>query len=262
VMAKYLETGTREGLERAESALGKALELNPDLPLAHKLLAQLEVDLGRARDAMARLVARAKCADPELMAGLVSACRYCGLLDASVAAHARAIGLDPKIKTSVPHTWFMQGDHSRVAGVKVAEFPYIVPISLSELGRGAEALPVLREIEPKIPSRLRDFITAARTLLEGDASASVAAAKRVAASDFRDPEGLFYIARHLSHLDEAGPALELLERVVAGGFFCYPVLARDPWLNPLRRKAAFTKLLRKAEAQHLDAVAAFDGVNQ
>src|SRR5215471_8664687 len=48
VMAKYLETGRREELDRAEAAFRRALELNPDLALAHKLYAQLEVDLGRA----------------------------------------------------------------------------------------------------------------------------------------------------------------------------------------------------------------------
>jgi hypothetical protein len=144
--------------------------------------------------------------------------------------------------------------------VKIAEFPYIVPLSLAALGRGAEALPVLRELEPKIPTRLRDFIIAARTLIEGDHAESMAAARRVAASDFRDPEGLFYLARHVSHLGETSAALELLERVVAGGFFCFPILARDPWLDPLRKKPAFTKLLRKAETQHLEAAAAFDGL--
>ena len=97
VMGKYLPTGTREGLDLAEAALRRALELNPDLPIAHKLLAQLEVDAGRAQDAMSRLILRAQIADPELLAGLVSTCRYCGLLDASVAAHGRAVSLEPRI---------------------------------------------------------------------------------------------------------------------------------------------------------------------
>src|SRR5579864_93350 len=258
VMGKYLETGTRDALDRAEVAFRRALELNPDLTTAHKLYAQLEVDLGRAHDAMTRLLERARTADPELLAGLVSACRYCGLLDASVAAHARAVSLEPKIRTSVPHTWFMQADHAKVATIKVAEYPYIVPLSLAELGRGAEALPVLRELEPKIPTRLRDFIVAARTLLEGQAAESIAAAIRIAASDFRDPEGLFYLSRHLAHLKEARPALELLERVVAGGFFCFPIMAHDPWLDSLRKKPTFTRLLRRAEAQHLEARASFE----
>jgi DNA-binding winged helix-turn-helix (wHTH) protein/tetratricopeptide (TPR) repeat protein len=257
VMGKYLPTGTQHGLVQAEAAFRRALEVNPDLTIAHKLFAQLEVDLGRAHDAMVRLTERAHTADPELLAGLVSSCRYCGLLDASVAAHLRALDLEPKIRTSVGHTWFLQGDHARVATVKVAEYPYIVAISLWELGRAEEALAVLRDLEPKIPTRLRDFILAARTLLEGRPAESIAAVGRVVASDFRDPEGLFYLSRHLAHLNETGAALDLFERVVAGGFFCFPAMARDPWLDALRKKPAFARLLRQAQVQHQAALEAF-----
>jgi DNA-binding winged helix-turn-helix (wHTH) protein/tetratricopeptide (TPR) repeat protein len=258
VMGKYLPAGTQAGLAEAERAFRRALELNPDLALAHKLFAQLEVDLGRGHDAMVRLVERAQTADPELLAGLVSACRYCGLLDASAAAHERALELDPRIRTSVGHTWFLQADHPRVATVRAADYPYIVAISLAELGRTSEALWILRDLEPKIPNRLGDFIAAARMLLEGKAAESVAAVGRILASDFRDPEGLFYLTRHLAHLNESGRALEIFERVVDGGFFCFPALARDPWLDSLRKKPAFMKRLRRAESRHQESLAAFE----
>src|SRR5262249_11796107 len=159
---------------------------------------QLEADLGHAHDALVRLVGRARTADPEIMAGLVTACRYCGLLDASVAAHLRARQLDPKIGTSVMHTWFMQGDHSRLAKLSVADFPYIVPLALAELGRGDEALPALREAEAKMPTRRRHMAVAARMLIEGRVSESVSAVKAMLSPDFRDPEGRFYVARHLA----------------------------------------------------------------
>ena len=191
------------------------------------------------------------------MVGLVSVCRYCGLLEASVAAHQRALELDPRIRTSVPHTWCMQADHSRLATVKIDEFPYIVPLALAELGRKDEALPPLRELEQKIKTRIRDFIVAVRALLENDRAESLAAVRRILASDFRDPEGLFYLSRHLARLNETAPALEILERVVAGGFFCFPVMAKDPWLDSLRKKPAFSKLLRQAETQHQAAAATF-----
>jgi DNA-binding winged helix-turn-helix (wHTH) protein/tetratricopeptide (TPR) repeat protein len=254
VMGKYLDTGGAQNLDQAEAAFNRALSLNPDLPLTHKLLAQLEVDRGRARDAMARLVERARLADPELLAGLVTTCRYCGLLEASVAAHARAVVLEPKLRTSVAHTWFLQGDYARVAAVKPALFPYIVPLSLAEIGRKDDGLAVLRELEPKIPARLRPLISAARLLLEGKMAESLAS---VHAFDLQDPEAFFYAARHLAKLGDADRAIALLDRSVAGGFFCYPAMARDPWLNPVRKKAAFAKILKKAESQHQQAATLF-----
>ncbi len=257
VMSKYLPAGTSDGLQQAEAALKRALELNPELPLAHKLYAQLEVDLGRARDAMERLIERAHTPDPELFVGLVSTCRYCGLLDASVAAHKRAVELDPKIRTSVPHTWFLQADHARLGSVKLEEFPYIVPIAFMAAHREKETLPALRELEQKTKTRIRDFITAARALIENDSNESIAAINRIIASDFRDPEGLFYLSRHLSHLGQIEPALQLLERVVKGGYFCYPAMAGDPWLDPLRKRAEFKKMLARTEAQYRDGMGAF-----
>ena len=256
VMAKYLPTGASEGLDMAEQAFRKALQLNPDLPLTHKLYAQLEVERGLARDAMARLIERTHTADPELLAGLVTTCRYCGLLEASVAAHERAIGLEPKLKTSIIHTWAFQGAHDRIVTLKAAEFPYLVPLSMDELGRRTEALAALREVEPKIPTRVRDLVTAALFLLEGKAAESVAAVNRFVA-DFRDPEALYYSARHLAHLNEMDSAISLFERVVAGGCVCFPTFAHDPWLKPLRKRAAFVKALGRAEREHDEAVSVF-----
>src|SRR5499427_8685872 len=256
VMAKYLPTGATTGLDLAEQAFRKALELNPELALTHKLYAQLEVERGMARDAMTRLIQRAQTADPELLAGLVTTCRYCGLLDASVAAHERAIGLEPKLKTSIIHTWAFQGAHDRVVTFKPAEFPYLVALSMAELGHSTEALAAMREIEPKIPTRVRDLVTAARFLLEGKATESIAAVNHFVA-EFRDPEALYYSARHLAHLNEIDAATELFDRVVSGGCFCFPTFAGDPWLQSLRKKAAFTRALGVAEAEHQRAISVF-----
>jgi eukaryotic-like serine/threonine-protein kinase len=133
-----------ENLVRAKDALEQALQLSPDLPLAHHLYAQLEADLGRAQDAMVRLLGRAEVSsnDPELFAGLTHVCRYCGLLEASLTAHEQARRLDPQVRTSVAHTHFMLGDYSAVPAYSSGgdHLGVVLPLALSHLGREREAL--------------------------------------------------------------------------------------------------------------------------
>ena len=45
--------------------------------------------------------------------------------------------------------------------------------------------------------------------------------------------------------------------VVSGGFFCYPAIADDPWLDSVRKKPVFGKLVNHARKKHEDATAAF-----
>jgi tetratricopeptide (TPR) repeat protein len=259
VIGKY--SGEPRSLEHAEAAFRRALELNPDLAIAHKLFAQLEVDLGRAQDAMIRLVERARSADPELFAGLVSTCRYCGLLDASLAADARAHTLDRRMRTSVAHTYFLRREYDRVADARFEDTPYISAIALAEVGRRQAALDALNAHAPKASPRMKDFMAAARAFIEAKPAESLDAARRIVSSDFRDPEGLFYLARHLARLDDVAGALRLLERVAAGGFACYPALADDPWLAPLRTDAAFKKVLADTRARHEQARSAFEAAD-
>ena len=91
-------------------------------------------------------------------------------------------------------------------------------------------------LEQKVQTRVRELVTAARLMLEGDSAQSVAAINRFLSPDFKDPEGLFYAARHLARLKEDSAAIGLLERVVAGGFFCFPAMASDPWLDPIAQE--------------------------
>ena len=162
----------------------------------------------------------------------------------------------------MPHTWFLQEDHVSLATFRIGRISLHCAVwRWRNWDEKKNALPALRELEGKTKTRIRDFIIAARALLEDDVDESIAAVNRIIASDFQDPEGLFYLSRHLATLNEVGPALQLFERVVAGGYFCYPAMAKDPWLDSLRKKPAFSKLLRQAETQHRNAAAAFKRLN-
>jgi serine/threonine protein kinase/tetratricopeptide (TPR) repeat protein len=262
LLAKYRAAGG-DTYAQAESALNRALEVNPDLSMAVYFYAQLEVsELGRAREAMARLVRRASSRrnSPELFAALVPACRYCGLLKASLAADDRAKRLDPNVRTSVQHTFFMVGDYLRAA----AESEH----TWGPGNIGALALQCAGH--PDTAARLKaDAARYANTIFAENENAWIrhqsepnrllvrSTVDRLIASGFRDPEGLFYQSIKLAHAGDADRAVEILCDVVDRGFFPFDTLMRHAWLDGLRDRQDFQTILQEAERRHRDARMAF-----
>ena len=144
-LQKFGEGGL-ESLELAQWAFKRAFALNPDLSIAHNLYTQIEADLGNAQAAMVRLLAHAETHphDPELFAGLVQSCRFCGLLEESVMAHQRARRLDSRAVTSVAHTFFLMGDYAHALESYDATAGYYLDAAILALtGREAEAVKLL-----------------------------------------------------------------------------------------------------------------------
>jgi serine/threonine-protein kinase len=234
---------------RADEAIRRSLALNAELSFAHTLYAQLMIDVGRADEAMRRLLERLarRPADPELYAGLVHALRYCGLLDESIAAHSRARALDAAVPTSVHHTWWMKGEYQRVIDTQpYGGIGYVSGISLVALGREREAIEKLRAFERgAIEGIVRVYIVSLRTLLEGDAAASLSTLEEASAV-IEDAEALYYLARSFARLGAADRAARELTRVVDGGFWSVDTFDHDAWLQPIRDRADVQAVLDRA----------------
>jgi eukaryotic-like serine/threonine-protein kinase len=259
LVGKFSE-GAAEKLAEGRSAIERALELNPDLPLAHNLYTNIQVDQGHALDAMRRLLKRLRTSktDPELFAGLTHASRYCGLLQASLEAHRQARRLDPNIRTGVTHTCFAMGDYQGALEAAGHDFGYFGPLRLAMLGRVEEAIALLKEKEPAVSERLGQvFMISLRTLLEGNREASLEASDELISRGFEDPEGRYYLARQLAYLSDIGRATHVLKSTVDGGYFCYPQMASDPWLDPVRGDAEFKRILQRAQTLHQEAIEVF-----
>lgn len=169
VIGKYGGDDLAQSMVLAESAFKRALELNPDLPLAHGLYAYLEADLGRAREAMMRLLRQKGIAnDSELLAGLVHACRYCGLLDESVATHERARRLDPTVRTSVAHTYWARREYQHALDADLDSPSYVSVLAVEAMGRVREAIVLITEAlrRPTVPQNARVFLSAFRAAFE------------------------------------------------------------------------------------------------
>jgi eukaryotic-like serine/threonine-protein kinase len=263
VLAKYGGKDATENLKRADEAFQRSMTLNPDLSVAHNLYTNFEVEsLGRAKEAMARLLDRiGSNSDPEIFTGLVIACRFCGLLDASLAADRQARRLDPAVRTSVMYTHFMLGDWERAIATDTDRMRWVTNWTLPLVGRVDEAIASYTDLESRaLPGLMHDLIKASRLTLEGKRDEAFKVVELFFQRTF-DPEGLYFTARVLAQLGETGKALDMLDRVVERGFCCSSIMLRDPWLDSIRGKSRLNDVVRRAEARTREAEAEFLRLN-
>jgi non-specific serine/threonine protein kinase len=257
LLAKYHLEQVPENLAQAERCFRRALELDSELPVAHKLYAHHQSEMGRSLEAMTGLLglARRNPNDPETFAGLVHACRYSGLLEASDAAHREARRLDPHVSTSVVYTWWARGEMEKVVGeTSDAADLELRALALEALGRRQDAVQTLTRLGAR-PLVFAEVCRGLLALLEARPDAHALFAEIVNAH--QDPEAFFVYAATQAHFGDTERALERLSRGVYGGFAVPDALRRHPWLEPLRARPRFGRLLERAEADRERALAAF-----
>jgi tetratricopeptide (TPR) repeat protein len=256
LLAKYGVEHASANLERAEEAFARALSIDPDLSVAHNLYTYFEVEsLGQPKEAMTRLLVRLQtdAANPELFAALVLACRYCGLLDASLAADRQARRLDPAIRTSVAYTHFMLADWTRAIDHDVDDVRWVTNWCLPMLGREGEAIAAYYDLTARpLPERMQRLAIASRLALERKRDECLDTMVIFENHAF-DPEGLYFAGRALIRIHEYERAIGLFERAVERGFFCLGAFVHDPWLDATRREPRFQKLVNRAEERWSDA---------
>ncbi len=256
VLGKYFELP--DAARDAERSFERAQTLNPDLPVLHKYYAQLECDAGRAVDAMRRLLRRATIAvDPEYFAGLVHACRYAGLLEASIAAHEEARRLDPTIPTSVTNAYQMLGDYEQILRITEASDADGKVMALYRLGRRAEALAAWQSPPDGAPATYQAWDKMIVACLSDAADARAVAEAAVSQMTWSDPEGYMSGGIILARLGSHDMALYALGKAVDGGYTVVHPLLHDPWLAPLRDDQRFQEILQRAQARRNEALTVF-----
>ena len=238
--------------ELAEAAFQRAFVLDPDLASAHQFYTLLQVDLGRADEAMRRLFKRLERhpTEPESFSSLVQVLRFRGLLQESVAAHRRAVELDPAVSTSVAHTFFLAGQYkTAIEAYSGRSGYYLDAAAWAALGDGKQAIALLRErlSSTSFSKLITALMASLLAILEGKTDEAESIMDEADTS--REPEILFYFARHYGYMGLLDSSIKALERAARSGFTCAPdTLKSDPWLLPLRKHREFGPLLSNTDA--------------
>jgi serine/threonine protein kinase/tetratricopeptide (TPR) repeat protein len=266
VIGKFVD-GTPDSESRAQQAFSRALELNPRLSVAHRFYAHLEGDMGHARQALERLLGEANRHgnNPELFAGLVQACRYCGLYDESVAAHAEARRLDPNVPTSLEQTLLLTGDFERLLAVEPPlgtggdEWIQARVTVLGLTGRRDESRQLLAEMRqtPRVTAfqAWGGFLQGWLDRCPTDMLAALSAVSALTIHD--DPEFVFRVGWLLCDVGGHEQGLLYLGRAITKAYFVAPTLSASRSFDPLRSDPCFQAILEEAEMGRQQALAAF-----
>lgn len=252
--------GASANADLAQAAFERAFALDPDLPAAHQFYTFVEVDTGRAPQAMLRLLERLgrHPAEPETYASLVQVLRFRGLLRESIEAHHHALALDPATTTSVAHSYFLVADyHSAIESYTGRGAYYLDAAAWAALGETRRAIALLRErLRMPLSSLMRSLLGSLLDILQN--KPDEASRLMDSAPTIREPETLVYFARHYAYLGQAAAAARVLKQAAQAGFACAPeTLRSDPWLAPLRKHRSFSDLVANSEALVAEARSIF-----
>ena len=258
MIGKYVDNETSERFAKAEVALKRALELNPDLSSAEHLYARSRWISGGLRSPWSGCCGgRANGPPiPNYSPAYRTRCATAACCRPRSRPPSQARRLDPKVRVSAAHTCFMLGDYDGVIEYEPEGITYMRNLALIDAGQADEALAALDQrghVTPAPAGVLRE-------------SAGSPGSQRVGRREHRRTSGSlrpFTIPRGVSTWRAISPiwamsrtALPLLVERVEDGFFCLPAFARDPWLDSLRGRRS-SRHPSTAEARHRQAIISF-----
>jgi hypothetical protein len=159
----------------------------------------------------------------------------------------------------VAHAYLAVGDYEQAIATNVEDQPVLTAYALDALGRTGEAVALLQEVDKQtLPKLYRLYVRGTLRVFEGNRAEALESFQTLfAGTSMRDPCGWYYAARSLAYVGQQEPALVCLQRSVSGGFFCFPWLTRDPWIDSVRHRPEFRTVLADAETRHRHAADAF-----
>jgi protein kinase/serine/threonine-protein kinase len=270
--------GDSAAYERAQVAADQALRLNPDLAEAHHAEASLLwwtpgpewSSPGRFNHERAiQEDKRAIALDPNLDRGhhlLGNVYLHVGLLDKAIAELQKVLTISPREDGAlrrIAEVRTSQGLYPEALEIlkqvdpdaSLSFWTYQMALVLLHLGRDDEALTLVQGYLQAHPEDRGGVVTSARAVwfaMKGDAphaERDIQTAVQKGKGYIHFHHAAYHIALAYALLHRPNPAVHWLRQAADGGFPCYPMFERDPFLDSIRTDPGFVAFLRDQKAQ-------------
>jgi len=270
--------GDSAAYERAQVAADQALRLNPDLAEAHHAEASLLwwtpgpewSSPGRFNHERAiQEDKRAIALDPNLDRGhhlLGNVYLHIGLLDKAIAELQKVLTISPREDGAlrrIAEVRTSQGLYPEALEIlkqvdpdaSLSFWTYQMALVLLHLGKDDEALTLVQGYLKAHPEDRGGVVTSARAVwfaTKGDAphaERDIQTAVQKGKGYIHFHHAAYHIALAYALLHRPIPAVHWLRQTADGGFPCYPMFERDPFLDSIRADPGFVAFLRDQKAQ-------------
>ena len=263
--------GDTAALERARVAAEKALRLDPNLAEAHQAQARLLWGPSNHffHERAIQEDRRALSLDPNMDRAhqhLGNIYLHIGMLDEAIAELQKTLAISPREDNAlrrIAETRTYQGRYQD--GLKILSqvdpdanppyWHYQMALLLLHLGRRDSAFAVIRNYLRAHPDDRGGVVTSARAVwfaLGGDAHRAeqdIRTAVQKGKGYIHFHHAGFHIALAYALLQRPDSAVQWLRQVAEGGFPCYPLFEREPFLDNVRTDPGFVAFMREQKVQ-------------
>lgn len=249
-----------EETKRAENAFLKALELNGELIIALGNLSSIYTETNRIIEAveLTKQILEINPNSSEAHYSLGYIYRYAGMNDEAIEQMEFAISLDPKNQgfRSISNTYLLAGKYDKACETVnlFEESGFLLQVkgqARFRQGKHEQALESLNRAIELDPGKLAALTSiGVKAFIEGNLEEGIRAAQKFEEYNIADAEAWYFIAGNYGLLGDVEGCLRCLRRAVNGGFFNYPLMSTDFYLDSARDDPEFQKILEDAHKKH------------
>ena len=262
-------------LDKAEKALIKSFDLNPNFESSYGIIISLFTDLNRIIEAYSYGIKglRSYPKNPIIFDGLGYAFRYAGLLDESAEFYSKASSFlfDPErivsAKLYETRGYLYSGNYikSREMMNDVIKYSKEKEVKISSYHLFYDGIDYLYNNDQKNAFRRFDetykidplqifaqYGQIYKLLTLGQNQKALEFINKIEKINIHDGEQTYRFIQFYSQLGQKKKALEKMKLTIERGFFPYPYFVSDKFLDPIRSEPQFSELMKIIKAKHIE----------